>query len=98
MARKWTTLEVRALVEMRHDGLTTYAIARIMGRSEGSVRGCISRVGATSSPRWTASEVEFLQENYQELGACECAARLLRTPRAVECKAGRLGLTGGRSD
>lgn len=90
----WTTVEVARLLDMRRRGLTTYAIAHHLGRSEASVRGCIARHGANAQPRWDEAEVEFLTEHYTERGAGWCAERLCRTVRAVGCKARRLGLQG----
>lgn len=91
----WTTGEAARLLEMRRAGLTIYAMARLLGRTEDSVRGFVTRNGITARPRWEASEVEFLTENYPTRGARWCAARLLRTEKAVWDKARRLGLRGG---
>ena len=93
---EWTTGEVARLLSMRRMGLTTYAMARILKRSEGSVRGCISRLGMTARPRWDGAEVEFLMDNSRVRGAAWCADRLCRTEKAVWDKARRLGLRSGQ--
>lgn len=91
----WTTGEVAELLAMRRRGLTTYAMARILKRSEGSVRGCIQRLGMTARPRWDGAEVAFLLDNYCLHGAAWCGERLCRSEKAVWDKARRLGLRAG---
>lgn len=92
---EWTTSEVAELLSMKRRGLTTYAISRHLRRTEGSVRGCIARLGAVSRPRWDGAEVAFLMDNYHLRGAAWCAERLCRTERAVADKARRMGLRHG---
>ena len=96
----WTTGEVALLTDMKRRGLTDYAIGRLLGRGEGSVRGCVSRHGAVVRPRWDAAEVAFLTEWYRQMGARWCAERLMRSEKAVWDKARRLGLSreGGGGD
>lgn len=93
---QWTTNEVTQLLDMKRRGLTTYAMARLLGRSEDSVRGCVARLGAVSRPRWDAAEVEFLNDNYREHGARWCSERLCRTEKAVWDKARRMGVAGAQ--
>ena len=88
----WTTGEVARLLHMRRSGLTEYAIARHLHRSEDSVRGCCQRLGATVRPRWDGAEVAFLMDNYRSRGAAWCAERLCRSEHAVRDKALRMGL------
>lgn len=88
----WTTGEVARLLSMRRRGLTTFAIAHHLGRTEDSVRGFITRSGMVTRPRWDAAEVAFMLDNYQRHGARFCAERLCRTEKAVWDKARRMGL------
>ena len=88
----WTTCEVKALLRMRRQGLTEYAIAHHLKRSEDSVRGACARLGATVRPRWDGAEVAFLMDNYRSHGARWCAERLCRSEHAVRDKALRMGL------
>ncbi len=90
--REWTTREVMELLSMRRKGLTTYAMARHLGRSEDSVRGAIQRLGATARPRWDGAEVAFLRDNYWTRGCAWCAERLCRSTEAVRAKAARMGM------
>ncbi len=90
--REWTTREVQQLLSMRRRGLTTFAIARHLKRSEDSVRGAIQRIGATVRPRWDGAEVALLLDNYGDRGARWCAERLCRSEHAVRDKALRMGL------
>lgn len=96
---EWTTGEVAELLAMKRRGLTTYAMARHLKRSEGSVRGALARLGMTTRPRWDGAEVAFLLDMYHVLGPSGCAERLCRSEHAVRDKALRLGLRlGGRGE
>lgn len=96
--REWTTREVMDLLAMRRRGLTTYAMARHLGRSEDSVRGAIQRLGATARPRWDGAEVSFLQTHYWTKGCAWCAERLCRSKEAVRAKAARMGMRPSMRD
>ena len=96
--REWTTREVMDLLAMRRRGLTTYAMARHLGRSEDSVRGAIQRLGATARPRWDGAEVSFLQTHYWVKGCAWCSERLCRSKEAVRAKAARMGMRPSARD
>lgn len=48
--------------------------------------------------RWDDDELSWLRDNYQPLGANECARRLGRSVGSVHQQAKRLGVTGVRTD
>lgn len=45
------------------------------------------------APKWTKGEIKFLKQNFQKLGAAECAKRLGRPLRGTQVMASREGFT-----
>lgn len=67
-------------------------MARELGRTAGAVEACAMRLGVVSSARWTAHEQKVLVERYPTEGAARLAEVLLRSRKAVQLKALRMGL------
>lgn len=84
MPRPWTLHEIAEATRMRMGGMTVYAIARELGRSETAVGTMLSNRGVVVYPRMTEDERVFLRDNYREHGTAYCARRLGRTRDAVK--------------
>ncbi|MBS1911959.1 MAG: hypothetical protein JST22_08245 [Bacteroidetes bacterium] len=91
--RPWTTKEEHYL-RKKYGKLTATEIARILRRSEQSVRGHIHQLGLGRyrPATWTADEIEYLRKHYGSVKVAALAAELGRTTDAVELKAGKLQL------
>ena len=102
--KRWTEQEVEYLKQ--HYGVkSAREIAETLGRplnglhSKAETLGLDGKRGHWSSTgkrvgAWTDEEIKFLQENYLDLGAEECANQLGRTKAAVHGKIRQVG--GGR--
>ena len=99
MSRRWTPEMDSRLMEL-YETHTRKEICDIMGKTAGSVRGRMSRLGLNTKVRgWSDDEVEKLKDIYASLSCVEdmpldvIAAEIGRSRASVACKANDLGLT-----
>lgn len=89
--------EASIVSDLKRGFLTKTEIARRYGISTSTVSNIAKRNGITTARRnpWTDDEVQFLIDNYSELGARGCAMRLDKHPNygTVSHKAKELGLS-----
>jgi DNA-binding CsgD family transcriptional regulator len=90
----WKYEEIK-YIEESYGTKPTKEIARILGRSVGSVRykaHYIRNGKGTTVPYWSEAEIKYLEDNYGEKPAEEIAAKLNKDVRAVVAKANRMGM------
>ena len=92
-SRWWSTFEVRYL-KSRFGKVKPDAIARTLGRSQGSVMGKIHLLNLrpVKFSKWTAEETQYIREHYHKVTNLKIAVALHRTIDSVELKARREGI------
>jgi hypothetical protein len=103
MAKRLTTAETRRLILDWYERLPVCQVAKMAGRSPGTIRNMASAIGMRGlrgkhlAPPFRAHEVEVIRREYGRVPVVHLARQLSRTPAAIHTKAGRLGLGRRRS-
>jgi hypothetical protein len=95
----WTNKEIQFLKD-NYSSLTIKECSLKLNRTYGATKSMTSilelkrpgRAIAVSALSWTGQEVQFLKDNYYELGAKKCSLKLNRTSGAIKRMASLLGL------
>ena len=101
--REWPPDEIDALKRMKEEGKSNKTIGKAIGVSHETVRHKFMEIEAGSKPEagsgsggpWTEEDMQVLRQSYADnLTLTEIRSRLSseRTPKAIQVKAGSLGL------
>lgn len=83
MSRKWTTDEIKTLIEMRLSGKSYKDCARVLNRSKDVVREQLLALNLVFTPNFTSWEKAYIQQHL-DMTDGELATRLGRSPSAIK--------------
>lgn len=96
MNRPWTKDDEQLLREYRGQGLGCAAIAKLLDRTDSSIKTRINRIGLSESRVWTPEQIETARANRGRLTAAEIAKLVGKSPSGVHQLFNRLGLSAKR--
>ncbi len=93
--RTWTNDEIKLATDLLKIGYDYELIAERLHRTPGSVAYKLRSLGYSYrlSKYWKGTEIKYLKEHYEDMTNEEIADHLNRSSKAIESKAGELGVS-----